>query len=103
MTAHRYELTESAGGVPVKSWTRGVPFEPEARQQLRNIAQLPLHSQNDRGAWGDPPTRVLAVWERLAPRFQAIAEKHRTLQKTNHLHHLGTNGAGRATMLNGRN
>jgi len=26
----------------VKSWTRGVPFEDEARQQLRNVASLPI-------------------------------------------------------------
>lgn len=30
------------GGVPVKSWTDGVPFEPEAQEQLRNIAGLPF-------------------------------------------------------------
>lgn len=29
-------------GVPVKSWTKGVAFEDEARQQLRNIAGLPF-------------------------------------------------------------
>ena len=28
--------------VPVKSWTRGVPFEEEARAQLRNVAALPF-------------------------------------------------------------
>lgn len=27
---------------PIKSWTRGVPFEPEARAQLRNLASLPF-------------------------------------------------------------
>jgi tRNA-splicing ligase RtcB len=30
------------GGVPVKAWTRGVPFEEEARAQLRNVARLPF-------------------------------------------------------------
>lgn len=29
-------------GVPVKSWTRGVPIEDEARAQLRNVASLPF-------------------------------------------------------------
>jgi len=29
-------------GVPIKSWTVGVAFEEEARQQLRNIAALPF-------------------------------------------------------------
>ena len=44
MSTERYEVM-SAGGVPIKSWTRGVPFEEEARQQLRNISQMPfIHS-----------------------------------------------------------
>ncbi len=29
-------------GVPIKAWTRGVPVEAEAEQQLRNIASLPI-------------------------------------------------------------
>jgi tRNA-splicing ligase RtcB len=37
-----YEVMEVPGGVPVKSWTRGVAFEEEARQQLRNVASLPF-------------------------------------------------------------
>lgn len=37
-----YEVTETARGVPVKSWTRGVPFEDEARKQLANIASMPF-------------------------------------------------------------
>jgi tRNA-splicing ligase RtcB (3'-phosphate/5'-hydroxy nucleic acid ligase) len=30
------------GGVPVKMWTRGVPVEAEAKQQLANAARLPV-------------------------------------------------------------
>lgn len=30
------------GGVPVKSWTRGVLFEEEARRQLINISRMPF-------------------------------------------------------------
>jgi len=37
-----YETFQPAGGVPVKSWTRGVPFEAEARKQLENISRLPF-------------------------------------------------------------
>jgi RNA-splicing ligase RtcB len=37
-----YEVMHVEGGVPVKSWTRGVQFEAEARAQLRNVAQLPF-------------------------------------------------------------
>ena len=36
-----YQLLEGAGA-PVKAWTSGVPFEPEARRQVRNIAALPF-------------------------------------------------------------
>ena len=30
------------GLVPIKAWTIGVPFEEEAKQQLRNTAQLSI-------------------------------------------------------------
>ncbi len=36
-----YEVTESPG-VVIKSWTKGVLFEEQARQQLKNIASLPF-------------------------------------------------------------
>jgi tRNA-splicing ligase RtcB (3'-phosphate/5'-hydroxy nucleic acid ligase) len=37
-----YELIQVGRGVPIKAWTRGVPFEREARQQLQNVASLPF-------------------------------------------------------------
>ncbi len=37
-----YQLIESGRGVPIKAWTRGVSLEPEAQQQLRNVASLPI-------------------------------------------------------------
>jgi tRNA-splicing ligase RtcB len=37
-----YEQRQPDGGVPIKSWTRGVPIEPEAIEQLSNIARLPI-------------------------------------------------------------
>ncbi len=42
MAQQHYEFTETAGGVPVKSWTHGVPFDPKARVQLANTARLPF-------------------------------------------------------------
>ncbi|MCC7483384.1 MAG: RtcB family protein [Burkholderiales bacterium] len=36
-----FEIIES-DGKPIKSWTRGVPVEEEAKQQLRNLARLPF-------------------------------------------------------------
>ena len=39
----QYEVMNDAQQrVPVKSWTRDVPFDDNARQQLRNIAQMPF-------------------------------------------------------------
>jgi len=37
-----YIQEDVPGGVPVKMWTRGVPVEDEARQQLVNAARLPI-------------------------------------------------------------
>jgi tRNA-splicing ligase RtcB len=42
MSTSQCEVIEVPGGVPVKAWTRGVPFEEEAREQLRNAARLPF-------------------------------------------------------------
>ncbi len=36
-----YEFIESEGA-PIKAWTRGVPVEEVAEQQLRNVASLPF-------------------------------------------------------------
>jgi tRNA-splicing ligase RtcB len=38
-----YEVMQGLNGVGlVKSWTKGVPFESQARDQLKNIASLPF-------------------------------------------------------------
>src|SRR5215831_1080095 len=37
-----YEVFAPGAGVPVKSWTLGVPFEAAARAQLERIASLPF-------------------------------------------------------------
>ncbi len=42
MCEKSYEVMGDHAGVPIKSWTLGVPFEEKARQQLRNIASLPF-------------------------------------------------------------
>ena len=36
------QLLKAAGGKPIKLWTRGVPVEDEARQQLLNTAKMPF-------------------------------------------------------------
>ena len=42
MTEPTYNMIVPEKGVPVKAWTRGVPLEEQARQQLLNVAQLPF-------------------------------------------------------------
>jgi tRNA-splicing ligase RtcB len=37
-----YNLIKPEHGVPIKAWTKGVPLEEPARQQLLNAAQLPI-------------------------------------------------------------
>ena len=42
MTEHQYLRHASEGKAPILSWTRGVPVEAAAMQQLQNIASLPF-------------------------------------------------------------
>jgi tRNA-splicing ligase RtcB len=37
-----YDTMDVKGGRPVKMWTRGVPVEPEAKEQLANTAKMPF-------------------------------------------------------------
>src|SRR4051812_23476852 len=42
MLPDNYETFASAGGAPVKSWTRGVSFDENAKAQVLNAAKLPF-------------------------------------------------------------
>src|ERR1051325_5517816 len=42
MNDKEFEVMEVSGGSPVKMWTRGVPVESEARQQLATTAKMPF-------------------------------------------------------------
>jgi len=42
MTDSTYNVIKPDNGVPIKAWTKGVPLEDAARQQLLNVAQLPF-------------------------------------------------------------
>ena len=42
MKEESYDVMEVSGGSPVKMWTKGVPVESEARQQLANTAKMPF-------------------------------------------------------------
>lgn len=55
----------------------------------------------DRGAWGDLPILVDALWSAGSPapatlgnRFARLCEKHPRIAKSNNVHHLGTLGGG---------
>ncbi len=37
-----YDVMHEEGHFPVKSWTRGVPFDENSKKQLRNIAKMPF-------------------------------------------------------------
>ena len=42
MKQDEYDVLNIEGGRPIKMWTRGVPVEAEARQQLANTAKMPF-------------------------------------------------------------
>jgi tRNA-splicing ligase RtcB (3'-phosphate/5'-hydroxy nucleic acid ligase) len=42
MTETKYEIQHSEGSAPIKMWTRGVPVEEKARQQLARAASMPF-------------------------------------------------------------
>jgi tRNA-splicing ligase RtcB len=42
MTQTIYDVQHVEGGKPVKMWTRGVPVDDKAREQLRKAAQMPF-------------------------------------------------------------
>ncbi|MEA2488913.1 MAG: hypothetical protein QOH21_705 [Acidobacteriota bacterium] len=42
MTQQNYEVFKPEHGVAIKAWTRGVPVEAAAKQQLMNMASLPF-------------------------------------------------------------
>ncbi len=45
MSQQDYDIIQDSGHAPIKMWTRGVPVEGSATQQLRNLASLPfIHS-----------------------------------------------------------
>lgn len=39
---HNYQILNPEGEVPIKAWTKDVPFEDAAKQQLMNISSMPL-------------------------------------------------------------
>jgi tRNA-splicing ligase RtcB len=51
--------------------------------------------KHDKGAWWEIPKRVGNLWKaHLADGFELLCERYRSLEKTNHVNHLGTLGTG---------
>jgi tRNA-splicing ligase RtcB len=50
--------------------------------------------RNDRGAWQNPPVRIVDAWAKLEPKYAKLVERHPRLGKGNDLAHLGTLGTG---------
>ena len=42
MTTLNHDVIQQPGAAPIKLWTRRVPLEDQAREQLQNIARLPF-------------------------------------------------------------
>jgi tRNA-splicing ligase RtcB (3'-phosphate/5'-hydroxy nucleic acid ligase) len=42
METRTYDVIANEKGAPVKSWTKGVPVEPEAVEQLKRLASMPF-------------------------------------------------------------
>ncbi len=42
MVERGFEFQAVEGGLPIKMWTRGVPVDPAARQQLERVAKMPF-------------------------------------------------------------
>ncbi|HKY07056.1 MAG TPA: RtcB family protein, partial [Candidatus Binatia bacterium] len=42
MSESNYNVIQPENGVPIKAWTKGVAIEPEAENQLRNVAAMPF-------------------------------------------------------------
>ncbi|ALU45275.1 RtcB family protein [Pseudoalteromonas rubra] len=40
--SRNYNVIENEGMATIKAWTKGVPFEEQAQQQLKNIASMPM-------------------------------------------------------------
>lgn len=51
-------------------------------------------SSRDVGSWGQIPNDVALAWSSLKDNFNILQAKHKVLQRTNNVNHLGTLGTG---------
>lgn len=71
MSELNYNIEEVPGGVPVKMWTKGVPVEAEAMEQLANAARLPIVFKHV-AAMPDVHLGIGATVGSVIPTIQAI-------------------------------
>lgn len=69
--SNNYNTEQPEGGVPIKMWTRGVPVEDEAKQQLANTARLPIVFKHI-AAMPDVHLGIGATVGSVVPTFKAI-------------------------------
>jgi tRNA-splicing ligase RtcB (3'-phosphate/5'-hydroxy nucleic acid ligase) len=72
---------------------------PESLRGVRAVIEAAVpHGfggrRRDRGAWGELPPAVAAVWAKLAPGYRRIVGKHPEIEPCNAAVHLGTLGSG---------
>ena len=77
MTEQSYEYL----GPGIKAWTKGVPVEDEALQQLRNVAGLPFIHKHVAGTvrlkfWALSNRLIVAGNHRISARFMGSRESH---------------------------
>jgi tRNA-splicing ligase RtcB (3'-phosphate/5'-hydroxy nucleic acid ligase) len=85
----------------VKTSLRAEDLPDDARSIRSAIEKAVPHgrtsgkAKRDRGSWGKVPPRVGNLWkEHLDAGFRRLVEFRPNLDKTNHIHHLGTLGSG---------
>lgn len=69
---------------------------PDDLRPIRDAIEraVPHGGPGAKGAWRDPPARVVAAWSGLAKEYRALCEQHPAISHEYQLTHLGTLGTG---------
>ena len=72
-----------------------LPFEAEVVERAVPHGRSNHGGKGDRGAWSNPPNRVLNLWRQHLDRgFQRVVARCPVIERSNHVNHLGTLGGG---------
>ncbi|MBI1851161.1 MAG: RtcB family protein [Planctomycetes bacterium] len=88
------------GMMAVKTSLRAADLPDDLRGIRSAIERAVPHGRtdggrrNDRGAWANPPAACVEAWRALAPRYDAIVVRHRTIGRGKDVEQLGTLGTG---------